>query len=182
MVKNLLNILEQLNSAKQIEVKGYTKANGEVTNYKIRFIDYGELRKKDHELLACVIDTGTEPLQKIADKFNVELKVVQDLYDIMVSNSWENLYGEKNKQAIAQSSIYTHWGKGSKMHNDTGEVYLWGICEGREVITPGPIKKPTKSRVNTLIKNAIHATCDYNLKGYINLKFDSIESLNIIIF
>ena len=178
-MEDTLSILEKLENVEKVKVENYTKKNGEVCNYTLRFIDYCDLRKKDHEILASV---SAHTLKKIAKKFNIELGEVEGIYDVMVSNSYENLYGDKNNQSIAQSSAYTHWGTGSKIHNETGEVYLWGISEKREIVIAGPEKKPVKSRIKTLIKKAINDTCDYNLKGYTMLRFDSIESLNIILF
>jgi len=85
-------------------------------------------------------------------------------------------------QSYTQADTYDIIGKGIKQHKETGDIYIDGFVESKEVVVPATNpKKPVNSRPLTLAKNHIKKVCEFkrNRFGSFILKPENIGGVKV---
>lgn len=124
-----------------------SKGTGETSKYQINFgISNKAACEHDREaLLAYVPQNALEETAKA------------ELLESLTETIEEGV-----SRSYTQVDTYDYIGKGIRQHKQTGEIYIDGFVQSKEVISPATNpKKPVNSRPLTLAKNAIKKACDF---------------------
>lgn len=109
-----------------VSIKGYENSKGEISNNRINVgMDYEKCKTLD-----------------IATLENLDLTTVKTKTDLITLEKARteliNAFISPNKNmSNAQADAYTHLCKGVKCHNETGELYIYGYREHKEVLVKG---------------------------------------------
>jgi len=122
-----------------------TKGTGETSRYLINFgIDYRKACETDKAILEAY-----EPKDALEEQAKGE----------MIKSLTETLT-EGVSQSYTQADTFENIGKGIRQHKETGEIYLYGIVQNKEVVAEAQNpKKPVNSRPHTLAKKSIEKAC-----------------------
>jgi hypothetical protein len=143
-----------------VSIRGYENRYGEVSNNLINVgASYENAKKKDIEYLEN-LDLTT--IETKTDLVTLE-KARTELINSLISPDKARSNGQKN--------AYTNICTGLKVHNETGDVYVWGFRVKKDVIQKGDY--PTvNSRPKTIAKNELR-------KGMKTAKFTQYKVANI---
>lgn len=147
-----------------VSIKGYENRYGEVSNNLINVgASYENMTKKDIEYLENldVTKIGTD-IDSDIDSVTLE-KARTELINSLIKPNKNRSNGQKN--------AYTSITSGLKVHNETGDVYVWGYRVNKTVIKAGEYPK-INSRPKTIAKNIIR-------KGMKTAKFTQYKVSNI---
>lgn len=124
-----------------------SKKTQETSKYLINFgIDY---RK------ACEIDK--EALEAYEPQNDLEIQAKAEMLKSLTETLTEGV-----SRSYTQADTFENIGKGIKQHKETGEIYIYGFIQNKEVISEAAEpKKEVKSRPLTLAKKAIEKACDF---------------------
>jgi len=149
MIANLLKALGQRASANFVNFKYRAKGTGEVSRVQLILGASTEtLYKKDveklNDLLQSLSASGAAP------------HVIQAARELMDSRLESLRVGIGNNSAYTNADTYEYLDgfKGVRIHRDTGELYVSGLVQSKEVIVPG-IHKVVKSSEKTIAKRKI---------------------------
>lgn len=158
----------------------YRNAQGELSRQLlVSGITYENLLQHDFNAL---IENQSKVFE--TKKFSVELltQAYNKLYTSLekrLSNpeTKAKLLAEKDSTIVrsqAQIDTYTHLAKGIKVHNQTNEIHVFGLCVKKKVLEPIEYK-PTKSNELTICQNYIKKLCDFKQSKYKTFKFQQGE-------
>lgn len=124
-------------------IQGYKTKMGKVTNVKLNVgFSYENAKKKDIETLKN-LDVRT---------LNSSLGV--QLLEEARKSLLGSLIAPNKVQSEAQKNAYTHLTNGVKIHNESGEVYIYALLISEKVLVEGE-KKTTNKRELTIAKDLI---------------------------
>jgi len=160
----------------------YRNAQGELSRQLIvSGITYENLLLNDFESLQANQNVVFSSLEK---KYSVELITLayNNLFTSLekrLSNpeTKAKLLAEKDSTIVrsqAQKDAYTHVAKGIKVHNDTNEIHVFGLCVKKTVLEPIEYKE-TKSKELTIVQNKIKKLCDFKQSKYKTFIFQQGE-------
>ena len=144
-----------------------SKGQGETSKYQINFgISNKAACEHDREALLAY-----NPQNELEETAKAELlKSLTETIEEGVSKSY------------TQVDTWDYIGKGIKQHKETGEIYIDGFVESKEVLVPATNpKKPVNSRPLTLAKNHIKKVCEFkrNRFGSFILKPENIGGVKV---
>ena len=158
----------------------YRNAQGELSRQLIvSGITYENLLQHDFNAL---IENQSKVFE--TKKFSVEL--LKQAYNKLYSSLEKRLSSDETKAKLleqndttivrsqAQKDAYTHVAKGIKVHNQTKEIHVFGLCVKKTVLEPIEYK-PTKSNELTICQNYIKKLCDFKQSKYKIFKFQQGE-------
>ena len=160
----------------------YRNAQGELSRQLIvSGITYENLLLNDFESLQANQNVVFSSLEK---KYSVELITLayNNLFTSLekrLSNpeTKAKLLAEKDSTIVrsqAQKDAYTHVAKGIKVHNDTNEIHVFGLCVKKTILEPIEYKE-TKSKELTIVQNKIKKLCDFKQSKYKTFIFQQGE-------
>lgn len=124
-----------------VSIKGYTNSYGEVSNNLVNVgASLTNAKKKDVETLQSLDVTKLGGDSILLEKARVEL-----------INSFLN---PNENRSQGQIDAYTIVAKGIKVHNVTGEIYIFGLRNSKTVIEQG-VYPTVNSRPLTIAKNQL---------------------------
>ena len=142
VIANLSNALAKSPTGVSfVSIKGYTNSYGEVSNNLVNVgASLTNAKAKDIETLQSlnVTELGGDTI--LLEKARVEL-----------INSF---IAPNENRSNGQIDAYTIVAKGIKVHNETGEIYVFGLRTSKTVIEQG-VYPIVNSRPLTLAKNAL---------------------------
>lgn len=170
-LKKLISSLNELKGARFIGVKNYiAKSSGEVADHVVNInVDYVKSKARDLEKLKSLT---VNDVMLIIKETGYSFETVNTaMYELL--NSLEKaVNGEvKSNQSKAQSDAYTKIANGVKVHNKTGQIYIYAMGVSKKVIVKGEYKKVNSSE-KTLAKRAIERHCDFKSTKYRNYIVD----------
>lgn len=160
----------------------YRNAQGELSRQLIvSGITYENLLLNDFESLQANQNVVFSSLEK---KYSVELITLA--YNNLYSSLEKRLSNPETKAKLlaendttivrsqAQKDAYTHVAKGIKVHNETNEIHVFGLCVKKTILEPIEYKE-TKSKELTIVQNKIKKLCDFKQNKYKTFIFQQGE-------
>ena len=188
---DLLNIVRNLCAAVTksptkvafVSIKGYTNANNETSNVLLNVgANLDNAKAKDLEYLKS-LKVETLPLDSyFCEAMN---KATKQVCAIEIISKWlekarldwiRAIETPEKTRSEAQINAYTHVADGMKMHNETNQIYVWGMQVQKTVITKGEYKE-VNHRPLTVAKDLIKSHLKHTqIRTYI---LKSIETLKV---
>lgn len=127
-----------------LSIKNYTNKEGAVSNYLINVgINYERTKLKDVEFL--------QNLNTNEHQFKSAKELIEDArHELIASFKKPDI-----ARSLGQKDAYTVIFDGVKVHNETGQLYVFGFCQQKTVIKEGEPKKPVNSAPKTLAKKEL---------------------------
>lgn len=142
VINNLTNALSKSPTGVSfVSIKGYTNSYGEVSNNVVNVgASLTNAKTKDIETLQSLDVTALGGDSILLEKARVELI---------------NSFIKPNEnRSNGQIDAYTIVAKGIKVHNESGEIYVFGLRNSKSVVAEG-IYPIVNSRPLTLAKNSL---------------------------
>lgn len=142
VIANLTNALAKSPTGVSfVSIKGYTNSYGEVSNNVVNVgASLSNAKTKDIETLQSLDVTALGGDSILLEKARVEL-----------INSFIN---PNENRSNGQIDAYTIVAKGIKVHNESGEIYVFGLRNSKSVLAEG-IYPIVNSRPLTIAKNSL---------------------------
>ena len=142
VIANLTSVLAKSPTGVSfVSIKGYTNAYGEVSNNLVNVgASLTNAKAKDVETLQSLDVTTLGGDTILLEKARVEL-----------INSFVS---PNENRSNGQIDAYTIVGKGIKVHNESGEIYIFGLRNSKSIIEQG-VYPIVNSRPLTLAKNQL---------------------------
>ena len=142
VIANLSNALSKSPTGVSfVSIKGYKNSYNEVSNNLVNVgASLDNAKKKDIETLQALNVTELNGDSILLEKARVEL-----------INSFIN---PNENRSQGQKDAYTIVAKGIKVHNETGEIYIFGLRTSKTIIEQG-VYPIVNSRALTLAKNQL---------------------------
>jgi len=142
VITNLTNALAKSPTGVSfVSIKGYTNSYGEVSNNVVNVgASLSNAKTKDIETLQSLDVTALGGDSILFEKARVEL-----------INSFIN---PNENRSNGQIDAYTIVAKGIKVHNESGEIYVFGLRNSKSVLAEG-IYPIVNSRPLTIAKNSL---------------------------
>ncbi len=160
----------------------YRNAQGELSRQLIvSGITYENLLVNDFNSLQANQNVVFSTLEK---QYSTELITLA--YNNLYSSLEKRLSSDETKAKLleqndttivrsqAQKDAYTHVAKGIKVHNETNEIHVFGLCVKKTVLEPIEYKE-TKSKELTIVQNKIKKLCDFKQSKYKTFIFQQGE-------
>lgn len=146
-----------------ISIKGYTNRFGEVSNNLVNAgAKLSSAKAKDVETLKALDITK---IDSDIDKVTLEKARVELL------NSFTN---PNQKRSQGQIDAYTKINECIKVHNETGEIYIFGLRLNKTIITKGEYKK-VNSRPLTIAKRRLEK--ELKSSAFTNFKLSNMAKI-----
>jgi hypothetical protein len=147
-----------------VSIKGYTNSYGEVSNNVVNVgASLSNAKAKDVETLKGLDVTTLGGDSILLEKARVEL-----------INSF---LSPNENRSNGQIDAYTIVGSGIKVHNETGEIYIFGLRTRKEVVAEG-VYPVVNSRPLTIAKNQLRKLLKSNGFTQYKLSATSVIRLN----
>ena len=170
--------IENLNGAKFITLNGYVNEAGEIANHNILVnINVMNAKKTDNKMLH---DTNVEVISKKSAK-SFALDILNLALSEMIIASDKNISENKEDrtaQSQAQTDAYIQFGKGLKLHKETGLIHIFGFKNQKKITKPG-VYKPVNSSDKTLAKKEITKVLNLRSGKFHTFKIAEIKSVNL---
>ena len=141
-----------------VSIREYQNSNGEISNNIVNIgANLDNAKKKDIEFLKG--KSGTTEIDELA-----RLDLIKSL---------ETPNANRSK---GQIDAYTTIAKGIKVHNETGEIYVFGLRMKKEVVRQG-IYPVVNSKALTIAKNALRK--DLKSSKFTQFKISEISEIRI---
>ena len=141
----VITTLAPLKGCSFISIKGYKNKKGEVANHLLNVgIDFYGAKNKDIETLKAF------DIEKNEIEFTQPKPLILEAITSLL-----NEYQNPNENRVnGQKDTYTHICTGVKVHNETGQIYIYAFRQHKTVIVEGTYKE-VKSKPITLAKNEV---------------------------
>jgi len=147
-----------------VSIKGYTNSYGEVSNNLVNVgASLENAKKKDIETLQSLDVTTLNGDSILLETAKVEL-----------INSF--IKPDENRSQ-GQIDAYTIVAKGIKVHNQTGEIYVFGLRNSKTVVVEG-VYPQVKSRPLTIAKNQLRKELKSNKFTQYKLSSTAVMKMN----
>ena len=179
-LKNVLNEMKELKGSKFVGAE-YTNKQNERSKYVCLVgISYNNWTiKKENALLSLENEDFKSILNGLSEKYptkNITIEDVQIGVNDLVNSIQKNRDKETaSNQSKGQNDAYTSLTNGTRLHNDSKKVQLYGLLISKTVITKGEPKKPVNSGIKVLCKNAISKYL--NFSAFITLNIENDETV-----
>lgn len=172
----IFDALESLNGSSLIAINGYKNMKGKVSNVILNVLFDQDLAKRND--LMVIENMSHTQLETISKETGVDMEVVLKAHTELLTSMEKNISGENTKASLAQINTYTHFTDGVKIHNMTGEIYIFGLLHSEEVLVKGEYKKVNKQK-KTIAKDAIKKACNFEMAKYRTYKIESMDAINV---
>jgi len=177
-VKAILAKCIMLNGSSFVGIREYENSKGEISNHVIiANFNYGNAVEKDLAKLKGATDADAENISKSGHSIeNVKQAIAK-----MIASFEKNSNPETaSNQSVAQKDTYTKVTDCIKMHNETGELYIYAIGHSKNVVKAIEYK-PTNSNALTLAQNAVKKYFDLTTAKYRSfvVNEDKMQSVRI---
>lgn len=126
-----------------VSIRNYTNTSGETSNNLINVgIRYDNAKKKDIETL--------ENLNVSEHSFKSAPENIEQARVALIAS----FLAPDKARSEGQKDAYTHIVDGVKVHNETGQIYIFGYREHKEVLKAGEYKTVNSSDL-TIAKNEL---------------------------
>jgi hypothetical protein len=131
------------NGVSFVSINGYTNSQNEISNNLINIgASYEKAKQKDIDTLKNLDLTQLDTKSSI---INLEIARTELL---------NSLIAPDQNRSNGQKDAYTNICTGLKVHDVTGELYIWGFRENKTVIQEG-VYKTVNSSAKTIAKNEL---------------------------
>lgn len=167
IVKNLQTTLQTSPTGVSfVGVTGYTNSKGEVSNVLLNVgASLANAKAKDIETLQGLKVSSLET--------DFETDLLEQARLALIAS----LKKPSKARSEGQKDAYTHLGNGLKVHNETNEIYIFGLVYSKTVIKKGEYKK-VNSRPLTLAKNYLRKKFMRSTK-YRQYKLTQVEGFKL---
>ena len=177
-VKRIIAKFILLNGSNFVGIRGYENSKGEIANHVvIADFNYGNAVEKDLAKLQGATEADIQNIAKEGFSADLVKQAIQKLADSFIKNSNPET---ASNQSIAQKDTYTKVTNSIKIHNETGQVYIYALGHSKVVVQKGEYKEKN-SRELTLAQNAVKKYFDLTTAKYRNFIVDEnqLESVRI---
>ena len=177
-VKRIIAKFILLNGSNFVGIRGYENSKGEIANHVvIADFNYGNAVEKDLAKLQGATEADVQNIAKEGFSADLVKQAIQKLADSFIKNSNPET---ASNQSIAQKDTYTKVTNSIKIHNETGQVYIYALGHSKVVVQKGEYKEKN-SRELTLAQNAVKKYFDLTTAKYRNFIVDEnqLESVRI---
>ena len=177
-VKRIIAKFILLNGSNFVGIRGYENSKGEVANHVvIADFNYGNAVEKDLAKLQGATEADIQNIAKEGFSADLVKQAIQKLADSFIKNSNPET---ASNQSIAQKDTYTKVTNSIKIHNETGQIYIYALGHSKVVVQKGEYKEKN-SRELTLAQNAVKKYFDLTTAKYRNFIVDEnqLESVRI---
>jgi len=148
-----------------VSINGYENRYGEISNNLINVgVNYERTKQSDIETLEN-LDLTT--VKTATDLITLE-KARTELINELIKPNENRSYG--------QIDAYTNICTGLKVHNETGEIYIWGFRVKKTVIKEG-VYPTVKSKPMTIAKNELRKLL--KISKFTQYKVSSINNMKL---
>lgn len=182
----LLELVSKTNDlvgASFITINGYVSTKNEVANHKVNLnASLENAKAKDLKEFANldIVKYYNSIKEDLNNKYTLDVfkKAYVNVYNSLVKVGEKNYDGTikvASPQRTAQLNAYEHLNSSIKWHYDLKRLYIYGLCEGKEVLEDG-VYSTVNSRPLTIAQNMLK-------KGMKHKKFrmyvlEGVNSLN----
>ena len=166
-----------------VGIRGYENSKGEVSNQTLLVgYNYVTMLKNDFETLKKVdiITVIAKYGKEVATTAYSEL--LTSLAKLTATEQEKEQLKKQNDSTInrsnGQTDAFTTLAKGIKQHNETGKIYVTGLCVAKTVIVEGTYKV-VNSRAKTLAKKDIKKLANLKNDKIRRFTFNSINELKL---
>lgn len=150
-----------------VSIRNYTNSQGEVSNILINVgANLDNAKKSDLKIL------------QNCDILNMTFSVDKPTVLIAKTELEQSLIKPNENRSQGQIDAYTHICKGIKIHNETSEIFIYGLQVKKDVIVKGEYKA-VKSQNKTIAKNELKKLLDLKTDKFRQYKFTSIDNLKL---
>ena len=177
-VKRIIAKFILLNGSNFVGIRGYENSKGEIANHVvIADFNYGNAVEKDLAKLQGATEADIQNIAKEGFSADLVKQAIQKLADSFIKNSNPET---ASNQSIAQKDTYTKVTNSIKIHNETGQIYIYALGHSKVVVQKGEYKEKN-SRELTLAQNAVKKYFDLTTAKYRNFIVDEnqLESVRI---
>lgn len=177
-VKRIIAKFILLNGSNFVGIRGYENSKGEIANHVvIADFNYGNAVEKDLAKLQGATEADVQNIAKEGFSADLVKQAIQKLADSFIKNSNPET---ASNQSIAQKDTYTKVTNSIKIHNETGQIYIYALGHSKVVVQKGEYKEKN-SRELTLAQNAVKKYFDLTTAKYRNFIVDEnqLESVRI---
>jgi hypothetical protein len=165
VVKNVKEALgKSITGVSFVSIKNYTNKQGEIANHLFNIgIRYENAKKKDVDTLLTLRE----------HEFKSDESLLKEARQALI----DSFINPSKAQSEAQKDAYTHICEGLKVHNVTGELYIYGYRENKTVIKQGEYKT-VNSKPLTIAKDEIRKLLKTNKFVNFSLEVGNTLKLN----
>jgi hypothetical protein len=177
-VKAILAKCIMMNGSSFVGIRNYENSKGEISNHVIiANFNYGNAVEKD---LAKLKGATSEDVENIAKGGHTAENVKQAIAKLIAGFEKNSNPETASNQSVAQKDTYTKITDCIKMHNETGELYIYAIGHSKKVVKEIEYK-PVNSNALTLAQNAVKKYFDLTTAKYRSfvVSEDKMESVAI---
>jgi hypothetical protein len=162
VVTALKNILPKVSGF--VTIMEYLNSKGELANHKVNLgFNYANAKLADIETLKAVdVTTLAQTVEQGGNVHQIDSVILEKARTALI-----NAFIKPNKaRSEGQINAYTNVSNGVRVHNESGDVYVYALANSKEVIVEGDYSKEDDkvSRALTLAKDILR-------KGLMTSKF-----------
>lgn len=165
LVSNISQQFENVSRPTFLGIKNYeSKSSGEIADHVILTnFSYKNAVKRDLQKLQVITENEKIRLA-INSGFSIDLinEAIEKLSTSFINNQNEET---KSNQSKAQTDAFTRINEAIKIHNETGQVYIYGLHIKKNVHVDGEYKK-VNSRPLTLCQNWLKKELNFSTSKY----------------
>jgi hypothetical protein len=178
-IAKIVEKFSMLNGTRFVGIREYLNSHNEISNVVVNAdFNYGNAVAKDLNTLK----SGTmQDVENIAfgSKFNKDL--VSQAINKMIESFEKNQNPEtQSAQSKAQQDTYTKVTNSIKMHNETGQLYIYALQVSKKVLVEGEYKEKN-SKDLTLAQNAVKKYFDLSTAKYRSYVIDENKLASVTI-
>ena len=159
VIDNLIRaIAKSPTGVTMVSIREYRNSKGEISN---NIVNIG----------ASLENAKTKDIQFLKNK--ITSNEIEEIARLELIKSFES---PDSNRAKGQTDAYTTVTKGIKVHNVTGEIYIFGLRMKKEIIQPGTYPE-VKSKELTIAKNALRK--ELKSSKFTQFKISEISEIRI---
>ena len=166
-VKAILAKCIMMNGSSFVGIRKYVNSHKEISNHVIiANFSYGNAVAKDLVKLKGATDADVENIAKSGHTIELVKQAIAKMIESFEKNSNPETASNQSK---AQKDTYTKVTDCIKMHNETGELYIYAIGHSKVIVEKGEYKEKNSNDL-TLAQNAVKKYFDLTTAKYRNFK------------
>jgi hypothetical protein len=150
-----------------VSITGYTNQNGEISNNLINVgASYEKAKAKDIETLR-----NADLTKLVANSNQLDLNIARtELINSLIKPNENRSNGQKD--------VYTNIATGLKVHDETGEIYVWGFRENKTVVQKGEYKT-VNSSAKTIAKKELKKLLELRTDKFTQYKISEMSKMKL---
>jgi hypothetical protein len=178
-IAKIVEKFSMLKGTRYVGIRGYVNSHEEISNVVVNAdFSYGNAVAKDLNTLK----SGTmQDVENIAFGSNFSKDLISQAINKMIESFEKNQNPEtQSAQSKAQQDTYTKVTNSIKMHNETGQLYIYALQEKKYIVKKGEYKEKN-SKDLTLAQNAVKKYFDLSTAKYRSYVIDENKLASVAI-